>query len=107
MKLANFSTTVSTSMKNLIDLIKTDMIRALLEKPFHTVGVTAGIACVSIGHSFVSGHFELRKEKTLSVIRMDEEKTLSFIRTDELKRKKDEECKGFMRKIPWPIRLLY
>ena len=89
--------------KILSNILKAEMMQILLQKPVHTVGVVASIACVGVGYNFSTTVIEGR----LSNIRTNEEERLSHIRTDEQKRKTDEECDGFKRRVPRPLRWLY
>ncbi len=86
--------------KILSNLIKTETMQALLQKPGHTVGVAAGIASVGVTYTYVtlanSSRIEQDKQQNLSIMRIDEENRLSYVRTDE-----------FKRKIPWPFRLFF
>ena len=86
--------------KNLSDV---EMMQMLLQKPAHTVGVAAGMACVGIGYNFATAVIEQYKLKKQS----DNEERLSNMRIEELKRRTDEECDGFKRRLPRLLRLFY
>ncbi len=110
--------------KILSNLIQTEMMQVLLQKPVHTVGVVTGIVSAGVGYSFATANIEIYKQINLSNVELDKQTNLSRIELDKqtnlsrieldklqsisILRINEEKTMSNVRtkkKIPWPFRL--